>query len=120
LPATAPFGATDAPWATSPTTASTDRLTRCHRPNCWSKFVPAEGVVYRLPEDSEGKSLRLEFYRELFEPKGPTKSPISGMEVVAQSRRDVVEGGRAWAETEMTLRVVAGDREQRMRLRVDP
>jgi hypothetical protein len=41
------------------------------------------------------------------------------MDVVAQSRRDVVEDGRAWVDIEMTLRVIAGDRKQNMRVRID-
>jgi len=84
------------------------------------KFVPAEGVIYRLPDSPERMSQDLTFYQQLLDPKGPTKSPIPGMDVVAQSRRDVVEGGRAWVEIELTLRVIAGNREQRMRFRVDP
>jgi hypothetical protein len=83
------------------------------------KYVPDEGVIYRLPENPERRSADLEFYRQLLDPKGPTKSPIPGMDVVAQSRRDVVEGGRAWVDIEMTLKVVAGDRQQQMRFRVD-
>ena len=86
----------------------------------FTKYVPAERTVYRLPEDTERMSQDLGFYRQLLDPQGPTKSPIPGMEVVAQSRRDVVEGGRTWVDIELTLRVVAGDREQRMRFRVDP
>ncbi len=33
---------------------------------------------------------------------------------------DVTEGGRAWVEIELTLKVIAGDRQERMRFRVDP
>jgi hypothetical protein len=86
----------------------------------FTKFVPDEGVVYRLPENSELRSQDTEFYEQLLDPKGPRKSPVPGMEVVAQSRRDVVEEGRAWVDIELTLKVVAGDRKQRMRFRVDP
>ena len=86
----------------------------------FTKFVPAEGVVYRLPESSESMSVDLKFYQQLLDHKAPTKSPLPGMDVVAQSRHNVVEGGRTWTDIEMTLKVVAGDREQRMRFRVDP
>ena len=61
-----------------------------------------------------------DFFRQLLESKGPAKSPVFGMEVVAQSRRDVVEDGRAWVDIELTLKVIAGDRKQTMRFRVDP
>ena len=91
-----------------------------HALRTFTKFVPAEGVVYRLPENPELMSQGLDFYRQLLDPKGPTKSPIPGMELIAQNRRDVVEAGRSWTDIELTLRVVAGDREQRMRFRVDP
>jgi hypothetical protein len=91
-----------------------------HALRTFTKFVPAEGVVYVLPENPELMSQDLDFYRQLLDPKGPTKSPIPGMEVVAQNRRDIDDGGQAWVEIELTLRVVGGDREQRMRCRVDP
>ena len=41
------------------------------------------------------------------------------MDLVAQTRRRVEEGGRTWEDVELTLRVVAGDREQRMGFRLD-
>ena len=91
-----------------------------HALRTFTKFVPAEGVVYRLPENPDLMSQGLDFYRQLLDPKGPTKSPIPGMELIAQNRRDVVEAGRSWTDIDLTLRVVAGDREQRMRFRVDP
>jgi hypothetical protein len=84
------------------------------------KYVPDEGVIYRLPESPERRSPDVDFYQQLLGPKGPTKSPVPGMDIVAQSRRDVTEGGRAWVEIEVTLKVIAGDRQQRMRFRVDP
>src|SRR5262249_46927479 len=83
------------------------------------KFVPAEGVIYRLPENPEAISQDLRFYEQLLDPGGPTTSPVHGMDVVAQSRRDVVLDGRAWVDIEMTLRVIAGDRKQNMRVRID-
>jgi hypothetical protein len=92
-----------------------------HALRTFNKFVAAEGVVYRLPENPELTSSHdLDFYGQLLDPKGATKSPFLGMDVVAQRRRDVVEGGQAWADIDLTLRVVGGDREQRMRFRIDP
>jgi hypothetical protein len=84
------------------------------------KYVPDEGVIYRLPENTEPRSQEVDFYQQLLDPKGPTKSPIAGMDIVAQSRRDIVEGGRGWVEIELTLKVIAGDRRELMRFRVDP
>jgi hypothetical protein len=84
------------------------------------KYVPEEGVIYRLPEQTERASMGVNFYQQLLDPKGPTKSPIPGMDIVAQGRRDVVDGGKTWVEIELTLKVIAGDRQERMRFRVDP
>jgi hypothetical protein len=90
-----------------------------HALRTFTKFVLAEGVIYRLPENAEMLSYEFEFYRQLLNPEGPTKAPILGTEVVAQRRRDMVDGGRSWTEIELSLRVVGGDRELQMRIRVD-
>ncbi len=86
----------------------------------FTKYVPAEGTVYRLREQDERLSIGMDFYRALLDPKGPSKSPLPGMDLVAQDRRKVEEGGQTWEDVELTLRVVGGDREQRMRFRLDP
>jgi hypothetical protein len=90
-----------------------------HALRTFTKFVAAEGVIYHLPENAEMLSHELEFFRQLLDPEGPTKTPILGMEVVSQRRRDVADGGRPWVDIELTLRVVGGDRELKMRIRVD-
>jgi hypothetical protein len=41
------------------------------------------------------------------------------MDLVAQNRRKVEEEGRTWEDVELTLRLVGGDRELRMRFRLD-
>jgi hypothetical protein len=84
-----------------------------------TKFMRDEGVIYRLPENPDLASQSLDFFTQLLDPKGPTKSPLPGMDVIAQSRHDVVEDGRSWVDLEFTLRVVGADREQRIRIRVD-
>jgi hypothetical protein len=86
----------------------------------FTKYVPADGVIYRLLENPDQRSEDPNFFKQLLEPKGRTKSPVFGMDVVAQSRRDVVEDGQAWVDIELTLRVIGGDRKQTGRFRVDP
>jgi hypothetical protein len=90
-----------------------------HALKTFNKFVVAEGVIYRLPENAEMMSHDLRFYRQLLDPEGPTKSPILGTEVVGQHRRNVVDEGRSWTDIKLTLRVVGADRELQMRIRVD-
>ncbi len=84
------------------------------------KYLRDEGVIYRLPESPDHTVQMLDFFSQLLDSKAPTKSPFPGTDVVAQSRQDVVENGRAWVDLELTLRVVGADREQRIRIRVDP
>jgi hypothetical protein len=86
----------------------------------FAKYVSTENVIYRLPENPGQETPDPNFFRQLLESRGPAKSPVVGMEVVAQSRRDVVENGRAWVDIDLTLKVSAGDRKQTMRFRVDP
>ena len=86
----------------------------------FTKYVATENVIYRLPENPGQEAQDPNFFRQLLESKGPAKSPLFGMEVVAQSRHDVVEDGRAWVDIDLTLKVIAGDRKQTMRFRVDP
>ena len=86
----------------------------------FTKYVPADGVIYRLLENPDQRSEDPDFFQQLLEPKGRAKSPAFGMDVVAQSRRDVVEDGRAWVDIELTLKVIGGDRKQTVRFRVDP
>jgi hypothetical protein len=86
----------------------------------YTKYVASEGAIYLLRENPDLNSEDPDFFRQLLESKGPAKSPVFGMEVVAQSRRDIVEDGRAWVDIELTLKVIAGDRKQTMRFRVDP
>jgi hypothetical protein len=84
------------------------------------KYVEEEKVLYRLPESSERMPVGLESFAQLLDPKTPATSPLPGMEVVAQSKRDVVEDGRAWTDIDLTLRVIGGDRTEQLRIRVDP
>ena len=84
------------------------------------KYLRDEGVIYRLPESPDHTVQMLDFFSQLLDSKAPTKSPFPGTDVVAQSRQDVVENGRAWVDLELTLRVVGSDRQQRIRIRVDP
>lgn len=86
----------------------------------FTKYVAAEQTIYRLPEQKDRLAMGMDLYRTLLDPKGPVKSPFPGMDLIAQSRRNVEEAGRTWEEVTLTLRVVAGDREQRMVLRLDP
>ena len=86
----------------------------------FTKYIADEGVIYRLPERAERMADGLEVYQQLLDAKGPMKSPVPGMDVVAENRRDVTEGGRTWQEIELTLKAVAGDRQQRLRFRIDP
>ena len=65
----------------------------------FTKFVPAEETVYRLPERSDRMSMGSGVLQQLLDPKGPSKSPVPGMDVVAQSRRKVEEGGRSLGRT---------------------
>ena len=85
-----------------------------------TKFMRDEGVIYRLPENPDLAGQNLEFFGQLLDSKGPRKSPFPGMDLIAQSRHDVVEKGRTWVDLELTLRVVGADRQQRIRIRVDP
>jgi hypothetical protein len=91
-----------------------------HALKTFTKFVAAEGVVYRLPENAEMLSHEIAFFRQLLKTDGPLKTPLLGMEVVSERRREVVEGGRAWTDIDLTFRVVDADRELQMRIRVDP
>ena len=91
-----------------------------HALQTFTKYVPEEKIVYRLPETSDRNSKGIEFIQQLLDLKGPTKSPIPGLELIAQSRRDLVEDGRAWVDIDLTLKVIAGDRNQQMRFRIDP
>ncbi len=91
-----------------------------HALRVFSKYVASEGVIYHLPEGSERMSMDLGFFTQLLGPLGPTKSPYPGMEIVAQTRREVGEDGKNWVDVELTLRVIAGDGEQQVRFRIDP
>jgi hypothetical protein len=84
------------------------------------KYVPEEQTIYRLPENPDRVTQKPDFIGQLLDDKGPAKSPVPGMEIVAQSRRNLVVDGQTWVEIELTLKVVAGDRKQSMRFRVDP
>jgi hypothetical protein len=91
-----------------------------------TKYVPAEGVVYRLPEPPEGAPGDTNFLRQLFDqlldPAGPPKFPFPGTELIGQARREVEDGGKKWLEIELTLRIAGGSRgpDESMRIRVDP
>jgi hypothetical protein len=85
-----------------------------------TKYVPGEESIYRMRENPEKLTQSPDFFRQLLESKDRAVSPYVGMDVVAQSRRDVVEDGRAWADITLTLKVVGGDRKQDVRYRVDP
>jgi hypothetical protein len=91
-----------------------------HALKTFTKFVAAEGVIYRLPENAEILSHEMAFFRHLLDTESPMKTPLLGMEVVAERRRELVEAGRAWTDIELTFRVVGADRELQMRIRVDP
>lgn len=84
------------------------------------KYVPEEQTIYRLPENPDRPAETPDLIQQLLDNKGPARSPVPGMEILAQSRRDVVEDGWAWVDIELTLKVIAGDRKQMMRFRVDP
>jgi hypothetical protein len=84
------------------------------------KYVADEQTIYRLPENPELHAQQSDFLQQLLDNKGPAKSPVPGMDIIAQSRRDVVEDGLPWVDIELTLKVIAGDRKQTMRFRVDP
>lgn len=91
-----------------------------------TKYVPAEGAVYRLPEPPEGAPGEANFLRQLLDqlldPAGPPKFPFPGTELIEQARREVEEGGEKRIEIELTLRVAGGSRgpDLSMRIRVDP
>ena len=87
----------------------------------FTKYVPSEAALYRLPEQDDRLDAGLDFYRQLLDEKGAARSPVPGMDVVGQSRREVDEGGRTWLDIELTLKVVAADRPpQKLVFRVDP
>lgn len=85
-----------------------------------TRYVAAEATIYKVPERREHNSWDVDFYEQLLDPKGLTRSPVPGMEIVAQSRQDTVEGGQAWLDVALTLRVIGGDRVQQLQFRVDP
>ncbi len=91
-----------------------------------TKYVPAEGVVYRLPEPPVGTQGDTNFLPrvldQLRDSKGPAKFPFPGMELIGQTRREVEEGTKKWLEIELTLRAAGGSRggPLSMRIRVDP
>jgi hypothetical protein len=97
-----------------------------YRRKILTKYVPAEGVVYRLPEPPEGAPGDTNFLRQLLDqlldPAGPPKFPFPGTELIGQARRKVRDGGKTWLEIELTLRVAGGSRgpDESMRIRVDP
>lgn len=91
-----------------------------------TKYVPAERVVYRLPEPAEGTPRESDFLRQLLDllldPNGPPQFPFPGMELIGQTRREVEEDGKKWVEIELSLRIAGGSRggPLSMRVRVDP
>ena len=91
-----------------------------------TKYVAAEGVIYRLPEPPDGSPGGADFLRplldQLLDPAGPPRFPFPGTELIGQARHEVEAGGKAWLEIELTLRVAAGTRgpDLSMRFRVDP
>ena len=97
-----------------------------HKRKVFTKYVPAENVVYRLPEPPEGTPSDVNFLTQLLDllldPAGPSKFPFPGMELIGQTRREVEEDGKKWLEIELTLRVAGGSRggPLSMRIRVDP
>jgi hypothetical protein len=84
------------------------------------KYVPEDQTIYHVPENPELRPRQPDFFRQLLDPNGPTRSPFLGMDIVAQSRREVVVDGRPFVEIELTLKVVGADRKQTIRFRVDP
>jgi hypothetical protein len=97
-----------------------------HERKVYTKFVTAEGVVYRLPEPPEGTPDGQNFLRQvldlLLDPKGPARFPFPGNELIGQTRREIEEGGKKVLEIELTLRVAGGSRggPLAMRIRVEP
>ncbi len=91
-----------------------------------TKYVAAEGVVYRLPEPPEGTPGETSFLRQLLDhlldPAGPPKFPFPGTELIGLARREIEEGGKKWLEIELTLRVAGGSRgpDLSMSIRVNP
>jgi hypothetical protein len=66
-----------------------------------TKYVPDDGIIYRLPENPDNPSREPDFPGHLLDAKGPARSPVFGMDVVAQSRHDFIEDGRAWVEIDL-------------------
>jgi hypothetical protein len=71
------------------------------------RFVPSDGVIYRVPRPVEPITSELNLYRQLLNPNGPSKFPYPGAELVSQTRREVKEGGKTWLEIELTVREAA-------------
>lgn len=91
----------------------------------FTKYVPEESTLYRLPPPPADILDRSSFLRQLlnlFDPKGPGKFLFPGMEVIGQTRRNIEEGTKKWIEIELTLRVAGGSRGGPLsaRIRVDP
>ncbi|QEH35772.1 hypothetical protein OJF2_43290 [Aquisphaera giovannonii] len=112
-------------WFSPPTRAMasrSDRAIEYHDParRTVTRFVPADGTIYLLPESSELVNASMDFYRALMDPSGSTRSPIPGTEVASQVRRKVEDGGRTWEDVELTLRLVGGPGQLRLRFRLDP
>jgi hypothetical protein len=91
-----------------------------------TKYVLAEGVVYRLPEPPEGTPGETNFLRQLLDqlldPAGPPRFPFPGMELIGQARRAVEHDGKKWLEIELSLRVAGGSRgpDGSMLIRINP
>jgi hypothetical protein len=88
-----------------------------------TKYVPAEGVIYRLPEPAAGEPNFLrQILDQLLDPAGPPRFPFPGTELIGQARREVEDGGKKWLEIELTLREAGGSRgpDRSMRIRVEP
>jgi hypothetical protein len=97
-----------------------------YKKKIFTKYVAAENVVYRLPEPPEGAPEDVNFLRQVLDllndPKGPTKFPFPGMELIGQTRREIEENGKKWHEIELTLQVAGGSRGGPIaaRIRIDP
>jgi hypothetical protein len=90
------------------------------------KYVAGENAIYLLPESLEGRPDATNFLRQLLDvlrdPKGPSKFPFPGMELIGQTQRTVTQVGVEQREVELTFRIAGGQQGETvaMQIRVDP
>jgi hypothetical protein len=95
-----------------------------HKRKVFTKYVAADSAIYRLTDAREETTVAYNFLRPVLEmlrdPKGPSKFPFLGMELIGQTRRNIAEGSRKWLD--LSLRFAGGPRglSLLMQIRVDP